>query len=615
MSASPSLSLLNLPAVLLLGTVLITLLLARQSWRLPPFPGRVNFLAMQLSASWWATAAALETLAVSPVTKLFWAKMAWTGIIGAPSFWFLFIWSYIHGEVSERWRLVPMVMGLLTWTVAMSNDWHRLMYVSAQPIGDQPGAALLYVHGPWFLAVTIYLYAFMVLSILVTASGIQRAAPAHRAHYVGFLLAVAVPWVANIGYVTNSVMLFDIDPTPFSFLFTGVVFYWLIARRRLFELLPIARGALLDAVPDPVLVLDGDGTVVEANPASQALAPGRLIGRRLSQLPGLGPTLSGLPQAEGPDPHLVLLGDGPQRREFEVTRVPLRYDNRAVGQLLLLRDVTLRRRIEARLHDTVRTLDTARMEAETLLLAEQEAKRALNSFLSMAAHEFKTPLAIIDGSAQMLLLDAETAAPRMIPRLEKIRRAVRRQVGILETCLADDRLSDPALTLRRNEIDLPGLLRGAAAAQADGVADRRLDLRLEDCPPRLTGDASLLELCVHNLLNNGLKYSRPGGRVVLRAWEEPGPEEGPMVRLSVTDEGIGIPPEETERVFDRFYRASNVRGAPGSGVGLNMVRRIALLHGGSVQVESRLGEGSRFTLSLPAMAESRAAVLAAAQPA
>ncbi|MCG5240688.1 sensor histidine kinase [Azospirillum doebereinerae] len=605
---------LTLPAVLLLGTVLITLLLARQSWRLPPFPGRVNFLAMQLSASWWATAAAAETLALSPTTKLFWAKMAWTGIVGAPSFWFLFIWSYIHGEVSARWRQVPMVMGLVTWGMAMTNDWHRLLYASAQPIGGEPGAALSYVHGPWFLAVTIYLYTFMVLSFAVTASGIGRAAPAHRAHYVGFLLAVAVPWVANIGYVTSNVVLFDIDPTPFSFLITGIVFYWLIARRRLFELLPIARGALLDAVPDPVLVLDGDGTVVQANPAAESLvtSPGRLIGRRLDGVPEIGPVL--VPQAlaepsDGPAPRLVQVGNGPQAREFEVTRVPLSYDGRSVGQLLLLRDVTLRRRIEARLHDTVRTLDTARQEAETLLAAEQEAKRALNSFLSMAAHEFKTPLAIIDGSAQMLLLDAEAKAPAMIPRLEKIRRAVRRQVGILETCLADDRLSDPSLTLRRDDIDLPALLRGAASAQADGATDRHLELELEDCPPRLSGDASLLELCVHNLLNNGLKYSRPGGRVALRVWSETG-EPRPMVRLSVTDQGIGIPPEEVERVFDRFYRASNVRGAAGSGVGLNMVRRIAILHGGGVQVESRLGEGSRFTLSLPLGTEPRAAVMA-----
>ncbi len=76
---------LNAPAILLLGAVLVTLWMAWRSGRLPHFPGRVNFVAMQLSASWWATAAALEILAVTPDDKLFWAKMAWIGIVGAPA--------------------------------------------------------------------------------------------------------------------------------------------------------------------------------------------------------------------------------------------------------------------------------------------------------------------------------------------------------------------------------------------------------------------------------------------------------------------------------------------------------------------------------------------------
>lgn len=600
---------LNAPAILLLGAVLVTLWMAWRSGRLPHFPGRVNFVAMQLSASWWATAAALEILAVAPDDKLFWAKMAWIGIVGAPSFWTLFIWSYIHGELRPRWRLIPIGMGLLTWAVAMTNDWHRLMYVSAIPINDQPGAALDYSHGFWFFATTVYLYAFMVLSVVVTASGIHRAAPAYRAHYLGFLLAMAVPWMANIGYVTGNAFLFDFDPTPFSFLLMGSVFYWLITRRRLFALLPVARHALLDAVPDPVLVLDADGTVVEANPAALALsaAPGGLIGRRLADLPDLGPALAerNVP-TDGLQARLVSLGQGAGRRAFEATRVALvsgalaSGGERSVGHLLLLRDVTHRRRVEARLEETVQRLDAARAEAEARLAAEQEAKHALNSYLSMAAHEFKTPLAIIDSAAQLLMMEAERNAPSMLPRLDKIRQAVRRQVNLLESCLADDRLSHPTVTLRMERIDLPALLRAVAeAAPNDDAGDPPIKLNLTDCPARLIGDSALLELCVHNLLGNALKYSPPGGWVELRAWTERAEDGRPLAVLAVTDQGIGVPPDALPHIFDRFFRAPNASGAAGSGVGLNMVRRIATLHGGTIQVDSQLGVGSRFTLTLP----------------
>ncbi|MBK1839541.1 PAS domain-containing protein [Azospirillum sp. YIM B02556] len=590
----------SLPSVLLLGAVLATLWIAARSWTLPVFPGRTDFVLMQLSAAWWSTAVAVESMVPAPADKLFWAEMAWMGIVCTPSLWAFFLWSYTRGELPARWRLVLVGVGLVTWAAALTNDAHHLFYTAIRPVDAEPGAALVYSHGLLFYAITVYIYAFMVMSIVVTASGIHRATPAYRTHYLGFLVVMAVPWAANAGYVFGNLTLFDLDPTAFSFLMMDGIFYWLITRRRLFELLPVARDALLDAVPDPVLVLDGDGTVVEANPAAQALAGDHAaIGRRLADLPGLS-ALSTMAFAISA-PVSLTLDCGGTPRSFEVTWVPLTAGGggRKVGRLLMLRDVTHRRQAEMRLEDTVRRLDIARLEAEERLVAEQEAKRALNGFLSMAAHEFKTPLAIIDGAAQILLLDAEVKAPGMLPRLEKIRRAVRRQVNILETCLADDRLNDPGFALRRDRLEVPALLRAAAAAQSDAAPGRRIELDLGDCPERMTGDGPLLELCVHNLLNNALKYSPTGTPVRLRAWSEGEPDGRSHLALSVADQGIGIPDDELERVFDRFFRASNTGAAAGSGVGLNMVRRIAALHGGMVTADSRLGGGSVFTLRLP----------------
>lgn len=587
----------TLPSALLLAAVVATLWIAARSWTLPAFPGRTDFVLMQLSAAWWSTAVAVESMVPAPADKLFWAEMAWMGIVCTPSLWAFFLWSYTRGELPARWRLVLVTVGLATWALALTNDVHHLIYTAIRPVDPTPGAALVYSHGLLFFAITVYIYAFMVMSIVVTASGIHRATPAYRTHYLGFLVVMAVPWAANAGYVFGNVTLFDLDPTAFSFLLMDGVFYWLITRRRLFDLLPVARDALLDAVPDPVLVLDGDGTVVEANPAAQALAGDRAaIGRRLADLPGL----SVLSTAAIPVKAPLTLECGGALRSFEVTRVPLAVGGggREVGCLLMLRDVTHRLRAEARLEDTVRRLDAARQEAERRLAAEQEAKRALSGFLSMAAHEFKTPLAIIDGAAQLLQLDAEVKAPGMMPRLEKIRRAVRRQVNILETCLADDRLSDPGFALRRDRLALPALLRNVVAAQSDAAPGRRVELDLDGCPERMTGDGPMLELCVHNLLNNALKYSPPGKPVRLAVREEEEPD-GRWLALSVADRGIGIPADERDRVFDRFFRASNTGTAAGSGVGLNMVRRIAVLHGGTVALDSRLGEGSVFTLRLP----------------
>ena len=94
----------------------------------------------------------------------------------------------------------------------------------------------------------------------------------HRRHYLAFVLVTAVPWVANVGYVVFGWTLFGFDPTPFSFAFTLVAFSWLIVGVRLFDLLPVARHLLLEALLDPVLVIDPSGRVIEANPAALKLA-------------------------------------------------------------------------------------------------------------------------------------------------------------------------------------------------------------------------------------------------------------------------------------------------------------------------------------------------------
>ncbi|AWK89896.1 sensor histidine kinase [Azospirillum thermophilum] len=593
---------LNFPAILLLATVLVTLWTTYRSLRQPRFPGRGDFVAMQLAAVWWSTAAAIENIVPTPDAKVFWAEMAWFGIVPGPSFWALFIWSYIHGHLSPLWRPPPLAMGLVTGILALTNDSHGLLYVDTRPISAEPGAAIVYEHGLWFYLTTVYLYLFMVVAIAVTANGIVRAPRVYRSHYLGFLLVMAVPWIANISYITGNVTLFDFDPTPFGFLAMGCTFYWLITRRQLFDLVPVARGALLDAVPDPVLVTDAEGTVVEANRAARALAADGIVGQRLAATP-LGDALGDRPPLAGEAPRVVALGT--EGRYFEVKRETLHYADRRVGQLLLLRDITHLKRAEARLEETIRSLDAARLQAERLLAAEQSARRELHQFLGMAAHEFKTPLAIIDSAAQMMLLKAEQGAPDFIHRLRTIRSAVRRQVITIETCLADERLNNASFSLRLVPVDLEGLLFELVAEQMeDGAADGR-DHRIEleiDRPercglaPDVLGDAELLDLCIRNLLSNAVKYSPKGSRVLIRARFPAGP--GGLATVSVVDSGIGIPPDEIDLVFERYVRASNAT-ASGSGVGLNIVRRIVQLHGGTVRAESELGKGSSFTIALP----------------
>jgi two-component system OmpR family sensor kinase len=157
-----------------------------------------------------------------------------------------------------------------------------------------------------------------------------------------------------------------------------------------------------------------------------------------------------------------------------------------------------------------------------------------------------------------------------------------------------------AQSLERAAVDVADLLEEVvdAARQKPAAAERRLTLSLPQAPwplPPVAGDRDLLFLAVHNLLDNALKFTRAGDTVEVRA-----AEDGSAVVVEVADTGAGVPAEELPHLFEELYRGQGARGIEGSGLGLALVKAIIERHGGSVAVRSRPGQGSVFSLRLPA---------------
>ena len=243
-------------------------------------------------------------------------------------------------------------------------------------------------------------------------------------------------------------------------------------------------------------------------------------------------------------------------------------------------NATLERKVEERTQDLSQALEKV-----------HEAKRDLRQFLSMMSHEFRTPLAVIDSAAQMLLMGKSESCEAARPRLNAIRGGVDRLVGLIDTCLADDRLEAEAVELKAEPTDLTPLLQAAVEQQRRDHPDRTFELSVQRLP-EIPVDISLMTMAINNLINNAVKYSAKTVQIaagVAANW----------IQIEITDHGIGIPAQELGYVFDRFYRADNVKGMAGTGIGLHMSQRIVRLHGGSIGVTSREGVGSTFTIRLP----------------
>jgi two-component system OmpR family sensor kinase len=188
-----------------------------------------------------------------------------------------------------------------------------------------------------------------------------------------------------------------------------------------------------------------------------------------------------------------------------------------------------------------------------------------------------------------------------IPQREIIE-SVETQTLRLSRLLADLRKLAELETrpLDSTPVDMSELLREVVTAteerpEADG---RHLTLTLPQAPwplPPVPGDRDLLFLLFHNLLDNALKFTQPGNTIELRAFED-----GSKVVVEVADTGPGIPEKEVPLVWEELYRGENARGVPGSGIGLALVRAIAERHHGAVSLRSRVGQGTVFTIHLPA---------------
>jgi signal transduction histidine kinase len=246
----------------------------------------------------------------------------------------------------------------------------------------------------------------------------------------------------------------------------------------------------------------------------------------------------------------------------------------------------------AELRESNEALARSKTRAETALLRETEAKGQLRQFLSMVSHEFRTPLAIIDSSAQMLRFRVEKSDPGGVTRLDTIRGGVQRLLGLIDTCLADEQLDSGRIVLREKSFDIGPMIEVTLThyrvASPTHLYRHQFSENLA-----VWGDPGMIALVINNLVGNAVKYSPAGSEIMVASTRD-----GGDVAISVIDQGMGIPDQDLPHIFERFHRAANSKGIPGSGIGLHMVRQIVEMHGCTISVDTRLKAGSRFTVRL-----------------
>jgi two-component system phosphate regulon sensor histidine kinase PhoR len=331
-------------------------------------------------------------------------------------------------------------------------------------------------------------------------------------------------------------------------------------------------GQILDALGDGVLLLDGAGRLLVANPAARSwfglpdnLRPG-LPAQRVLGAPQVSDLAEQAAKAGAPVAGTLTLVF-PEPRTLTMRAFPLT-DRGPTGRIVVtMTDITQRRRLEVLRRD----------------------------FVANASHELKTPVAAVRALAETLL----TALPDDPEAGRRFAQRIARETKRLDV-LARDLLDLSRVergTLDVEPVDLVGLVKEVVGGYADRAEERRIRLDTELQPGVATrGDRAQLGLLLSNLIDNALRYTAPKGAVCVRL----DAAEGRAV-IQIDDNGQGIPAGELPRIFERFYRVdkARTRQTGGTGLGLAIVRHVAEAHGGGVRVDSELGRGSTFTVTLP----------------
>jgi PAS domain S-box-containing protein len=254
-------------------------------------PGSQALSLLILGASVWSLAYAFELLASSLTLKLFWERFEFFGIVVIPLAWFTFVAQYLGYPhwmkriLDQRVLLgiIPVVTLLLVWT----NDLHNLVWqrVEMEPVG--PFIMLDFTRGPWFWILMIFSYALLLLGSVALVTSLFSIVRLQRWQVLLALIAILLPWIGNILYITGISPEHFLDWTAFLFLISGVLFSISLFRFQLVNILPIAQETVFDGLTDCVIVLDLKDNIVESNPSAKKMLSclgDKSLGKNLSMV-------------------------------------------------------------------------------------------------------------------------------------------------------------------------------------------------------------------------------------------------------------------------------------------------------------------------------------------
>jgi PAS domain S-box-containing protein len=370
---------------------------------------------------------------------------------------------------------------------------------------------------------------------------------------------------------------------------------------------------LLEAAPDAILEVNPEGRIILLNEAAERMfgySRGELLGLNVESLVPAAlrggharhrASYASHPNTRPMGTGLELQGQKKDGSLFpvEISLSPNWIED-SLHVIASVRDITERKLVDDRIR-ALREQYTAELKVKNELLEArsheaEQANRLKSEFLASMSHELRTPLHTIIGFSELLTEQLEGPLnPKQHRFVGHILQDARHLLELINQVLDISKIESGRLELRRESFDFGHCLEEVLAGIRHHAATKNITIEnRNDFHSMLYADRLRVKEILYNLLNNAVKFTPQSGRV----WVESA-RAGDILHVSICDTGIGIPEKEQSAIFDKFYQAGDSGVREGTGLGLPITRQLVELHGGSVSLESRPGQGSRFTVTFP----------------
>lgn len=580
-------------AVPLFVSAFLVLVTLSAAWMRRSTPGAYAYMGLTLGILAYTLGYALEIGSLTAEQVLTSLKLQYLSVL-SPPFLLIVVLQYVTDQRIRKSLLYSVLFApsLMTLLFAFTNEFHGWIWTITALDRSAGFTATLFESGVWYWVSIVYTRGLIAVAVILLLLAARRERGMYRRQVRWMLLGAITPLLITIPYLMG-VFPDGLDVIPYAFTLSALAIAWALFQDRLFDVMPVAREAILSSMGESVFVVDSTNRVVYLNRAAERMmnfSPEAVIGKPardvFQQWQELIDTFRVNEQKTKEMPVKV----GSVERYFNISQMPLQArGDPGKGRLLVMSDVTERVKSQKALQES--------LEERGKLVED------LDSFSHMVAHDLKNPLATIIGLSELMTEELDTVPPaKLRSQMVSIMSSAETANGIIDALLLMAHLR-AGIEVPLNALDMPMVVELAVGRVTGLVESYGGKLTIPDTWLPAVGYAPWVEAMWTNYVSNALKYGGRPPEITLGC--DPAPNN--QVRFWVKDNGAGLTPEQISRLFIPFSRLNAQRDG-GHGLGLTIVQRIAERLNGSVGVESIPGEGSRFFFLLPAYVSAPAPV-------